>query len=171
MTNSVRVHNSQAFYKQNETTVSKVFRLKVSDLESAVQMIVRFASEAVNEHDVLDVDKMYGAETSPQLYSLSVDTDKLTINALPRSTQTIIVPFGLEYSQNGQLEFVADGLESFESTVTIFLEDKLLNKMIDMRESPSYIFTNTNGNDPLRFSLHFYGVNKIEEPTFDNCAI
>jgi hypothetical protein len=161
MTNSVRVHNSQAFYKQTDNTVPEVFRLKVSDLESNDQMIVRFAPEAGIDRGNMDIDKLYGGENAPQLYSLAGNIDKLTINALNHSLQTIVVPVGLEYSQDGQLEFNASGFESFESSVTIFLEDKLLNKMIDLRETPAYTFTHSTGNDALRFNLHFFGVNSV----------
>jgi hypothetical protein len=163
MNNSVRVHSTQSFYKHTYNTVPEVLRLNISDSESNDNMIVRFSSEAGNEHEYLDVDKLYGGEKAPQLYSLSTDSEKLTINALPHSTQTIVVPVGLEYTLEGKVEFTASGLESFASSVTIFLEDKLLNKMINLRENPTYTFTHNTGNDALRFNLHFYGVNATGE--------
>ncbi len=163
MTNSVRVHSDQAFWKETSKIVSEVFHLKVTDPESADEIVVRFSDQARNERGYMDADKLYGADIAPQLYSLSLNADKLTINALNHSTQTIIVPVGLEYSQDGQLGFTASGFESFESSVTIFLEDKLLNKMIDLRETPAYTFTHSTGNDALRFNLHFFGVNSTPE--------
>jgi len=163
MTNAVRVHDAQAFYKETVAIVPEVLRLHVSDTESADEILVRFSPLAGNERGLLDVDKLYGGENAPQLYSLAGTTDKLTINALAHSTQIIVVPVGLEYSKNGQLTFDASGFNSFESSVTIFLEDKLLNTMIDLRETPSYTFTHAIGNDPLRFNLHFYGVNATDE--------
>jgi hypothetical protein len=163
MTNSVRVHNTQPFYKQTENTVAEVFRMKVSDSESSDQMIVRFNKAAAADRGFLDVDKLYGADIAPQLYSLTPNDEKLTINALDHSTQTIVVPVGIEYPESKSLTFTTSGIESFESSVNIFLEDKLLNKTIDLRENPVYTFTNAAGADPMRFNLLFYGVNATNE--------
>jgi hypothetical protein len=163
MTNAVRAHSTQAFWKETESIVPEVFRLKVSDNESADEMIVRFSNEAAADRGFLDVDKLYGADIAPQLYSVTPNDDKLTINALNHSTQTIVVPVGIEYPESKSLTFNASGFESFESSVTIFLEDKLLNKTIDLRENPVYTFTNAAGADPMRFNLLFYGINSSNE--------
>jgi hypothetical protein len=163
MTNAVRAHSTQAFWKNTESIVPEIFRLKVSDNESADEMIVRFNNEAAADRGFLDVDKLYGADIAPQLYSVTQNDDKLTINALDHSTQTIVVPVGIEYPESKSLTFTASGIESFESSVNIFLEDKLLNKTIDLRENPVYTFTNATGADPLRFNLLFYGVNSTNE--------
>ncbi|NOU47336.1 MAG: right-handed parallel beta-helix repeat-containing protein [Bacteroidales bacterium] len=163
MTNSVRVHSGQAFWKETNEKVSEVFHLKVTDPESADEIVVRFSDRASNERGYMDADKLYGADIAPQLYSLSPTTDKLTINALTHSMQTIVVPVGLEYFTNGRLTFIASGLESFASTVTIYLEDKSLNKMIDLKETPVYSFNHITGTDALRFNLYFYGVNSTPE--------
>jgi hypothetical protein len=171
MTNAVRTHSTQAFWKETESIVPEVFRLKVSDNESADEMIVRFNNEAANDRGFLDVDKLYGANIAPQLYSVTTNDDKLTINALNHSTQTIAVPVGIEYPVSKSLTFNASGFESFESSVTIFLEDKLLNKTIDLRENPVYTFTNAAGADPMRFNLLFYGVNSTNELSTANYKI
>jgi hypothetical protein len=163
MTNAVRAHSTQAFWKETESIVPEVFRLKVSDNESADEMIVRFSNEAASDRGFLDVDKLYGADIAPQLYSVTPNNEKLTINALDHSTQTILVPVGIEYPESKSLTFNASGFESFESSVTIFLEDKLLNKTIDLRENPVYTFTIAAGADPMRFNLLFFGVNSNNE--------
>ncbi len=172
MTNSVRVHNTQPFYKQTENTIPEVFRLKVNDSESYDQMIVRFNNEASNGRGFLDVDKLYGADIAPQLYSLTDAQNQLTINALPHSNQTIVVPVGLEFPADQTLTFTATGFESFESSVSIFLEDKLLNKTVDLRQNPVYTFTHSTASDTQRFNLLFYGVNGTSElPTEKNYSI
>ncbi|MFZ4708102.1 MAG: T9SS type A sorting domain-containing protein, partial [Bacteroidales bacterium] len=171
MTNAVRVHSTQAFWKESESIVQEVFHLNVKDNESADEMIVRFSKDASNERGFLDVDKLYGADIAPQLYSVTSSDDKLTINALPHSTQTIVVPVGIEYPGSSELSFTASGLESFESSVSIFLEDKLLNKTIDLRLNPVYNFTHTAGADPMRFNLVFYGVNSTGELSTANYNI
>lgn len=171
MNNDIRIHDEQSYYKNSSKMIPEVLHLHISDAESADEIIVRFSSMIGNEPGLFDVDKLYGAESAPQLYSMSEVNDKLTINAMDHSSQTVIVPVGLEYSKNGQLEFVASGFESFESSASIFLEDKLLNKMIDLKESPSYIFNHNTMNDALRFNLHFYGVNATGEVTEDDYHI
>jgi hypothetical protein len=161
--NSVRLHDAQAYYKNTEKPVSEVFHLKVSSDAAADEIIVRFANQADRNHDFMDIDKIFGEQTAPQLYTISENDVKLTVNALNHSTQQITVPLGMEYSENQSLTFNSSGLESFESSVTIFLEDKLLNKIIDLRENPVYTFTNAAGADPMRFNLLFYGVNSTNE--------
>ncbi|MFZ4707562.1 MAG: chitobiase/beta-hexosaminidase C-terminal domain-containing protein, partial [Bacteroidales bacterium] len=164
MNNSVRVHNTQAFYKSTEATLPELLRVKV-DCEAGTsdEIIVRFNSMASIEKGFYDVAKLTGSESAPQLYTLTASDERLSINALPHSTQTIVVPVGIEYPESKSLTFNASGFESFESSVTIFLEDKLLNKTIDLRENPVYTFTNDAGADPMRFNLLFYGVNSRNE--------
>jgi hypothetical protein len=164
MNNSVRVHNAQAFYKSAEASLPELLRIKV-DCEAGTsdEIIVRFNSTASIEKGLYDVAKLTGSETAPQLYTLTASNDQLSINALPHSAQTIVVPVGIEYPESNSLTFTASGIESFESSVNIFLEDKLLNKTIDLRENPVYNFTNAAGADPMRFSLLFYGVNSTNE--------
>ncbi len=171
MNNSVRVHSTQSFYKQTYHTVPEVLRLNISDSESNDNMIVRFSSEAGNEYENLDVDKLYGSEKAPQLYSLSTGSEKLTINALPHSSSAVVVPLGLEYTLEGQLEFVASGIESFDANASFFLEDKLLNKMIDLKAIPNYTFTHNTSDDIQRFALHFRGVTATGELAAKNYNI
>jgi hypothetical protein len=169
--NSVRLHDAQAYYKTTENPVSEVFHLKVSSDAAADEIIVRFANQADRNHDFMDINKIFGQLTAPQLYTLSENDVKLTVNALNHTIQQITVPLGMEYSENQSLTFNASGFESFESSVSIFLEDKLLNKTIDLHENPAYTFTNQAGMDPMRFNLLFYGINNTEELNFANYYI
>jgi hypothetical protein len=114
---------------------------------------------------------LYGGEKAPQLYSLSTDFEKLTINALPYSSSAVVVALGLEYTLEGQLEFIASGIESFDANASFFLEDKLLNKMVDLKANPTYTFTHSASDEVQRFALHFRGVTSNGELAAKNYNI
>lgn len=171
MTNDIRMHDAQSFYKDYNIDVPEVFHLSVSDSVSSDELVVRFSSLANGDRGLYDADKLYGAEDAPQMYSISEDGFKMTINALNHTGNTVTVPVGLEYFEDGQFEFTANGFDSFESTATIFLEDKLLNKMINLKETPIYHFAYSADDDVMRFNLYFYGVNSIDENNTNNSHI
>ena len=162
MTNDVRVHGTQAFYKETHENTLDLLRLRVSDTTSADELIVRFSAQATNETHQLDVDKLFGNLEAPQIYTVSNRLKKLTINTLPYSTQTVTVPVGLEYNRNEQLTFDASGIESFNPSTSVYLEDKLLNRLINLKENISYSFNHNTETTSPRFNLIFYGVIGID---------
>lgn len=163
MTNDVRVHNTVGFLKSTSEEPKDVFRLKLSDTESSDEIVVRFTNDAYNEKDALDADKLFGAATAPQLYSSIDESILLSINALPHSSETIHVPVGIEYAQDGELSLNASGFDSFVSEIDVQLEDLLNGNIVDLKENPVIQFTHSAGNDPMRFVLHFMGVTGTDE--------
>jgi len=54
-------------------------------------------------------------------------------------------------------------MESFLSSIPVYLEDVALNKMIDLRANPVYTFSHISGPAANRFQLRFMGVTGTPE--------
>lgn len=106
--------------------------------------------------------KLYGADYTPQLYTLAGD-EKLSINTFPYSNDEVLVTLGVDYTANGNCTLSFEDLETFSSTISIQLQDLVTGDMINLRQNPSYTFDYNTSNDPERFVLHFNGVSSTEE--------
>jgi len=167
--NSVRVHSNQSFYKNATQTYKDVLKIAVSANNSADATFIRFRELADNNYNGFDdASKLRGFAGSPQLYTQSTDAKALSINTLATSQETVIVPLAYELEVAGEAVLSFEYLETFEPTVTIFLEDLLLNKMINLREESTYSFEHAVENDPLRFKIHFMGVTNVNEMASSN---
>ena len=165
MTNEVRLHNGLAFYKSAAADLSNVLRLTANANNSMDQIAVRFAEDATKQFDGnYETYKMQGGADAPQLSSVNSDGTRLSINALPFSSDDVIVPLNFSLNANSDVTCTASGMESFYTTIPIFLEDLTLNKVIDLRATPAYTFAHSQGGDENRFRLRFKGVTGIQEP-------
>ena len=163
MTNNVRVHDSKLFMKKGTLTNPYELHLFAHAGEITDEIAIRFDEDATLNFDShADAYKFFGNAASPQLNSVTPDGTKLSINSLPFSTVTTVVPLNFSLDAVSEVTLSATGIETFDQTVNIFLEDKLLNRMINLRETPAYNFTHTESND-MRFNLYFYGVIGMEE--------
>lgn len=162
--NGVRAHSNQTFYKNANQAYKDVLKIAVTANNSADATFIRFREMADNSYNGFDdASKLRGFAGSPQLYTQSADDKALSINTLATSQETVIVPLAYELEVAGEAVLSFEYLETFEPTVTIFLEDLLLDKMIDLREQSTYSFEHAVENDPLRFKIHFMGVTNVNE--------
>jgi hypothetical protein len=162
MNNSVRVHNTQAFWKEGEL-VKDLLRVKAHANNFSDELVLRFNQGVDAGLDAKDVDKLFGADEAPQIYTLTADERQLSINTQPYSQQTVVVPMGFELKKDGEVSLNFSGMEAFEPTVTIFLEDVFTGQMVNLRENPSYTFNHTQGSEAIRFKLHIMGVTAVGE--------
>ncbi len=162
MNNSVRVHNTQTFWKEDELT-KDLLRVKALGNGLSDEIVLRFRQGTEAGLDETDVDKLFGADEAPQLYTLTADERQLSINTQPYSQQTVVVPIGFELKKDVEVSLHFSGIEAFEPTVNIFLEDCFTGQMINLRENPVYTFNHTQGNEPQRFKLHLMGVTAVGE--------
>ncbi len=161
LNNNARVHSNQAYL--NTDQISNMLRVTARANNFRDEMIVYFDQEAQITVDVKDATKLLGAAEAPQLYSTAVGSEQLSINVLPYAETTVIVPVGFEISETTETTLYFDGLQSFAQDVTIFLEDKMTNEMLDLRLFGQYTFQHNTGNDPDRFNLHFFGVTGVDD--------
>jgi len=105
--------------------------------------------------------KVAGALNRHTLYTHNADPMKwLAINTLKSIEETSTVPVGFEAGISGSYSFTFGGLNSFDPTSYITLEDKKLNIMHDVR-SGDYNFTADATDNFDRFVLHFTPATKI----------
>jgi len=163
---TAKTHSSQAYYKTTEAT-SNLLRLKTSANTFADEIIVQFRPDATTGYDAaMEAIKMTGQQEAPQLSATSADGENLSINALPFSSEDVIVPLNFSLVPAGEVTFTASGLESFESSLPMYLEDLAQSKVINLREQANYTFSHSGGDAGQRFQLRFKGVNNTpDQPT------
>jgi hypothetical protein len=162
---SARVNDHSQGYLKNTENISNVLRLKSAGNGYNDETVVRFIENANNGFDgEYDAYKFLSVSDSvPQLYTLAVDNNKLSINALPFFLNTVIVPLNFEAGVQGEYSITATGLESFNDPFSIVLEDLLENTYHDLLENPVYEFSATPDDEKGRFLLHFDGVTLLDE--------
>ncbi|MEI6060958.1 MAG: T9SS type A sorting domain-containing protein [Bacteroidota bacterium] len=155
---SARAHSSQSYLKTG-TTADNMMSLKVSANNFGDEIMVQFREDATAGYDeLIEAKKMLGQNEAPQLSSLAMDNTKLSINALPFSTGDVVVPLDFALNTSADVTFTASGLESFYMGIPIYLEDRALNKVIDLRTNPVYTFSHNALSAGNRFQLRFLGV-------------
>lgn len=167
---SSRVNSNQAYYKESSFPANTL-KLEVSGNDYKDIAFVSFNQQATDEYDNnYDVQKLYGLNEAPQLYSI-ISEEVLSINTLSPFENTTTVDFGFECNTSAVFTINASEMESFEENISIFLEDKMSSTMHDFDENSSYTFA----HDPLyetdRFVLHFFAPNNIVELQNDDVNI
>jgi len=162
MNNSVRTHSSQAYF--NDPVINSVLRVAVAADGKSDETVIRFHEMATAAFDAdYDASKLYGSSSAPQLYTLSGNDDMMSINALNLVEAVATVPLAFEYSAGGEITLHFSGIESFSTTVKIYLEDLLTGTITDLNQQRSYTFSHVEANNADRFRIHFYDVTGIDE--------
>jgi hypothetical protein len=166
LTNTDRLHHTASFLKATET-IPDLLRLATDINGSTDELVVRFTQDATTHFDSdMDAYKMAGGADAPQLNSVAADNAKLSINSLPFAEGDVIVPLNFSYTGSTDVTFNASGMETFTTGNPIYLEDLTLNKVTDLRTSPSYTFSHLAGEDMNRFQLRFMGTTSTpDDPT------
>ncbi|MBL0310184.1 MAG: PKD domain-containing protein [Bacteroidetes bacterium] len=116
---------------------------------------VEFNAEASTTFDDLyDANKPGSAPGVPTLYTHMNANMWYGINTLPSLTEVTTVPMGLRADMNGTMTITPQGIQSFDPTTYIFLEDKKTNTWHNLRNG-SYTFTASKTDNQDRFVLHF----------------
>ncbi|MBZ0242457.1 MAG: choice-of-anchor J domain-containing protein, partial [Bacteroidales bacterium] len=160
---AARTHSSNDLLKDGNLT-AELLKLKVNANNFSDELIVQFSEgSSMAFEGNRDAQKLRSPGDAPQLYSLTPEGTELSINTIPFSNETIIIPVGFELAANENAVFNFTNLESFDPNITIFLEDLLSGEMIDVREQQVYTFMHDEGNEALRFRLHFKSVVGVDE--------
>ncbi|MDD2963977.1 MAG: hypothetical protein PHU33_08515 [Bacteroidales bacterium] len=163
MTNEVRVHSSQAFFKAGDE-LPDVLRILATSNGMSDEAVVRFTNQATPLADGdYDAWKMTGTEGAPQLSTLSSDNQPLAINSLPYMEEAYVVPMNFAMAANGSVELLFN-IQSFAPAVTIHLRDELANTTTNLRTQNRYTFQHTDGAAEARFKLLFGGAIGTDEP-------
>jgi len=163
MNNSVRTHNTVSFLKDNGV-IPNLLKIHADADSASDEIVVRFANGATTGFDgEWDAYKITGGADAPQMYTVTSDNINLAINSLPLNPEPIVVPLDFTLNSNSEVTLTASGIESFNPSTTIYLEDKTLGKMVNLRTDPLYTFSYQTGSAANRFNLHFNGITGINE--------
>jgi hypothetical protein len=161
--NGARIHASKEILKESVAT-GPMLKFIISGNNYSDEILVQVDPLATiqfdNQYDGL---KYRGGEAAPQLYSLSKDNEKLSINAFPESEEYNIIPIGLEVGSDGIYTMSFDGLSSFSAGADIYLEDLKEGTMTKLEENSPFSLTANSSDDPLRFLLHLKGALAVPE--------
>jgi hypothetical protein len=147
-----RVRAPHIFFAQNANQLNIVAANVATGLLD--QTTVGFNPAATDTFDVqLDAAKFPGALNRHTLYTVN-NNKWMSRNVLHDEATTSTVPMGFEPGKNGTYKLTFNGLNSFDPTSYIYLEDKALNVMYNVRNG-DYTFTADSADNWNRFVLHF----------------
>jgi hypothetical protein len=155
---NVKSSGSASFVRT--ATASSNLRLRISKVGNTsydFDAMVRFmdgATEGFDQH--IDANFM---RSNRESVAFRGDNQDLILSTLPSLDGYRVVPVRSFYSgQTGQFKFDFLELSSFPASVHIYLKDRVLNSIVDVRQYPSYTFnvaTSNNLNSNDRFELVF----------------
>ncbi len=155
LTNAARVHNTQAFFRENQTFAQ--MRISLTNNGIGDETVLRFFEEASNGFDAnYDAAKLFAnSSTTPEIYTIS-NGETYAINSLPTISQDISIPIGIKTNVTVPTEFTlhTSDIQNFAPEMLIYLEDLQESVITDLNLENTYTFT-AKGNLPNRFVLRF----------------
>ncbi|MEZ5082912.1 MAG: hypothetical protein R2750_05625 [Bacteroidales bacterium] len=152
--NGARIHTTQEILKGGKV-YSDNLNLIVTGNNYSDEIIIGINAEtSINFDSQFDAKKMNGSEEAPQLYSMSNDEERLSINSLPEVTSNMTIPVGFKAGVETVYEISLNQLNGFDET-PLYLEDLKENIIVDMK-ADVYNFTGSPNDMTDRFLLHFF---------------
>ena len=152
MNNNACVHDATAFYKSAEANTLKISAQSNNYYD---ETFVSFNPAAGKEFDPqYDGFKLWGLEDAPQLWTEKGES-RLSINQLPPPSGALIVPLDFKTSYAGQVTLNVSGIENFDPSLAIRLQDHVNGSWTDLRQKSTYAFTHDTSNTEKRFNLVF----------------
>ncbi|MFE3867391.1 T9SS sorting signal type C domain-containing protein [Flavobacterium sp. LS2P90] len=145
---------ASASKKQNDSELKDRIWLNLTNTSAGSQALVGYMASATNGYDP-GYDGMVYDDASPfALYSI-LGNDKLAIQAKTDFVDTDVVPFGYAINTVGKATISIDHVDGlFLDNQMVYLEDKLLNVIHDIRTAP-YNFSSAAGTFNERFVLRY----------------
>lgn len=151
---------SPSLAKSEGKAPSGILRLTATfagDPLSSDPAVIYFDEKAGSGFDpMLDALKLMNTDyLVPNLYSVGSDGKKLSINALPQSTDTLrVIALGLKTEIDGEIVFTLTDLPEEINETRIFIYDKVTGTEIEMHEGSEYRVRLDPGNYSGRFFLN-----------------
>jgi hypothetical protein len=143
-------------------SVPQMLSLSVDGNSYSDKTYVRFDQSAtVNFDQLYDAYKMAGIDAAPQLYSI-IPGEKASVNTLPDFTSNPNVALGLKVGAATSYTISAEGIDSFDPSVPVRLDDLKTGISRDLRLNPVYSFTAAPGDAENRFMLSFASVTAVD---------
>ncbi|MCF8457939.1 MAG: DUF11 domain-containing protein [Bacteroidales bacterium] len=172
--NAARVNDqTHEFLKSDPQTPGFLLRLTAGFTDDSLAsdpMVVYFDdySQKGFDHN-LDALKLMNTDAKvPNLYSIIPEGSNLSINALPETRGTSIVPLGLLTYKDGEIRFSIRDIENLPMDLGIYLHDASVGTNMDLLRGDEYTIKLPAGKYNSRFSLQFINNNPdlpVENPT------
>ncbi len=149
---SARVHNSQAFLKQ-QTEAPDIIRLEINNGSLTDETVIQINPLTTNTFDTkYDARKLFSINPYlPQIFTIDENNQVYAINTIPETGKTI--PLGIKIPEIG---YYSISLKSLTLPGTrIYLKDSTLKKTVFLNLEPAYDFYAEKGLDYNRFKLIF----------------
>lgn len=164
LANAARTHNSEAFLKSDDN-YPNVLQMNATNLSNNYTdvAVIGFVEGTTNGYDYnYDAAKLANGNEAPSVFSW-INDQKVAYNIQPSLTESTVVPMGFTSGISGNVTFNAENLESFDASVSIYLEDLKEGTIQNLKSNPSYSFAYNTGDNANRFVLHFSAPTSIGE--------
>jgi len=155
-TDAMKTASAGTIFKSTEAIPSNGnpnLRLSLTNNQSGYnETLITFSDKYTAGYDNFYDGRKKEQSSNIALYSLLSD-DKLAIQALPTINQDVDVKLGLYANVSGTYTLSAKSIENFDILVGIYLYDKQLDKIVDLKTG-AYTFT-ANGSINDRFVIKF----------------
>ena len=159
-TNTLQTHEGGNFLKSTDS--QDILILKLSSQEFFDETTIKLSEESDFSRDRKDGIKLYSFNSSvPQLYSISQDKTKLSVNSVPHLNDDTQIPLGIQIPNDNLYTISIQSNTGHFASNILYLEDKVLNKLHKL-SNENYQFTAIQGDIKDRFVLHF-GATDIHE--------
>jgi len=160
---AAKTHNDQSFYK-SQSSIKDLLSYLVLEVKKGNywdKVWLGFSEQATEGFDNgLDISKLMGEATAPQLYLVEQDDLVLSINLLPElnNGESRSVAMSFEAKENGMHQFKISYQQNMEG-VQVFLEDLKYDVLTELfLDEEISLFASVN-DDYNRFILHFNPIN------------
>ena len=159
MTNEVRYFGSGT---PRSSTSNSELRITVIGKTNTDESVIYFTPNATSLFDGnYDALKFYSYNRlDPQIFTLDENNTEYSINGIPYFYQNLTVPLNLYVGIDDDYSLEFD-FSKLEERVSIFLEDKQENKMIDLFSEPVYHFSALMEGNRNRFLIHFLPIQSL----------
>ncbi len=162
ISNTAKTHGG-TFFKSSKT-VPEMLKINIQGNNYSDITYVRFDKASTAGFDQkFDAYKLSGSYDAPQLYSI-LPGEKASANTLPSFTTNPDIALGLKVGAATTYTINVEGINSFDPSVPISLDDLKLGTSVDLRLNPKYSFTASPGDDESRFRLSFATVTGFNNP-------
>lgn len=150
-TNNTRTHGG-TFYKDDQN--ANLLTLRLSDGGNYDETTLRIHPESLPIRDRFDALKLYSYNSIiPQIYSMTSDVFKVSVNTIPGITDTLIIPVSVRIPLTGTFTISISEIKGSFLNQPLFLVDKQTNMICNLTTQPTYSFISNVNDDPDRFLL------------------
>jgi len=156
---AARIHSNTELYKE---AIPNLLHLGITGNNYQDETYILFTPGATAGFDSdYDAYKLWGLPDAPQLYSM-IPGAVLSGNVLPSIESNPEVSLGLRVGAETTYTITASGMESFDLSVPIYLDDLRLGVSANLRENPEYSFSAAPGDPQNRFRVRFHSTTGID---------